>query len=172
MAFSSAATVALCQQNIWLALGFSRILAFSVCLSGVVARLFWQSLWLAQRQGCFYQQLVWFNFWKLTLAGCSTINFFCWKAVKCKKCFFVVAFCVMVSFSFVFRWLIFLVLNIGFQTKNFQNHNVRQKPCLTSRAVDLAYAFFLWLSSKFNIVRWSNWFCVRQSTNANRSALV
>jgi hypothetical protein len=33
--------------------GFWQTLAFSVCLSGVVVRLFWQSLWLARQSGCF-----------------------------------------------------------------------------------------------------------------------
>ena len=41
----------------------------------------------------------------------------------------------------------------------------------TSRAVDLAHAFFLTLARKFSIFRWLGWFWVRQTTNARRWAL-
>ena len=45
-----------------------------------------------------------------------------------------------------------------------------QKPRLTSRALDLAYAFFLTLVSMLHIFRWRSWLWVRQTSNANRWA--
>jgi hypothetical protein len=43
-----------------------------------------------------------------------------------------------------------------------------QKPRLTSRALDLAYAFFSWVVSLLSIFRWRSWLSVRQTSNACR----
>jgi hypothetical protein len=51
-------------------------------------------------------------------------------------------------------------------SKSYTTKNAQQRV-----QVDLAYAFSLRLSFKFSIFRWRSRFWVRQTTNANRSAL-
>ena len=55
--------------------------------------------------------------------------------------------------------------------KTLQSHGCSSQLRRTTRALDLAYAFFLKLSRKFSIIRWRGWFWVRQTSNANRWAV-